>query len=272
MIRKTLITLFFLVDIALATSCNPVPISPTSQANIPNPASINCEQQGNKLEIVTAADGSQKGLCIFPDGSSCDEWAYFRGECGPTGQSDSPSASTEVSTATQDIDSPNISLTPPPHTATVTIPAQVAINESLDYCFVYPEGFTLLINDSQVEVVGPHSGLGGLVAGLVWIDVTDAQGSTAQEIADEVVNAFGGSPPRSTVMLGGEEALVLDGMPGQDAIRKVYIVHNGLLYTLNFSPYQSDNDTANAQMETLFASVTSSWVWISSGWPCPATE
>jgi putative hemolysin len=52
------------------------------QANMPNPASVYCTQQGNKLEIRTADDGSQSGVCIFPDGSTCDEWAYYRGECG----------------------------------------------------------------------------------------------------------------------------------------------------------------------------------------------
>ncbi len=52
------------------------------QAKIPNPASVYCKQNGNKLEIRTAADGSQNGICVFPDGSTCDEWAYFRGECG----------------------------------------------------------------------------------------------------------------------------------------------------------------------------------------------
>ena len=50
---------------------------------MPNPASVYCEQNGNTLEIQTAADGSQSGVCVFPDGSTCDEWAYFRGECGP---------------------------------------------------------------------------------------------------------------------------------------------------------------------------------------------
>jgi uncharacterized protein len=53
-----------------------------NQVNMPNPASVYCTQQGNKLEIHTAADGSQSGVCIFPDGSTCDEWAYYRGECG----------------------------------------------------------------------------------------------------------------------------------------------------------------------------------------------
>jgi putative hemolysin len=56
------------------------------QAYIPNPASVYCEQTGNKLEIRTAADGSQNGICVFPDGSTCDEWAYYRGECGPATQ------------------------------------------------------------------------------------------------------------------------------------------------------------------------------------------
>jgi putative hemolysin len=53
------------------------------QVNMPNPASVYCEQNGNKLEIRTAADGTQSGICVFPDGSTCDEWAYYRGECGP---------------------------------------------------------------------------------------------------------------------------------------------------------------------------------------------
>jgi putative hemolysin len=57
-----------------------------SQANMANPASVYCEQNGNKLEIHTAADGSQYGICVFPDGSTCDEWAYYRGECGFTAQ------------------------------------------------------------------------------------------------------------------------------------------------------------------------------------------
>jgi len=52
------------------------------QAGVPNPASVYCTQQGNKLEIRTADDGSQSGICVFPDGSTCDEWAYYRGECG----------------------------------------------------------------------------------------------------------------------------------------------------------------------------------------------
>ncbi len=77
-----------------------LPASPTakpSMAAVPNPASVYCQQQGYISEIRTAPDGSQAGVCIFPDGSECDEWAYFRSECKP---STSPS-----STATAEYDS-----------------------------------------------------------------------------------------------------------------------------------------------------------------------
>ena len=67
--------------------------------NMPNPASVYCEQNGNKLEIKMASDGSQNGICVFPDGSECDEWTYFRGDCGPTAQkSPTPAMTAEATT------------------------------------------------------------------------------------------------------------------------------------------------------------------------------
>ncbi len=62
-----------------ATAAEPTFAPP---ANLPNPASVFCESKGYRVEIRTAADGSQSGVCIFPNGE-CDEWAYFRGECAP---------------------------------------------------------------------------------------------------------------------------------------------------------------------------------------------
>ena len=69
------------------------------QVNMPNPASVYCEQQGNKLEISTAAHGSQSGVCVFPDGSTCEEWAYYRGECGLAAQESPTAAMTVKATA-----------------------------------------------------------------------------------------------------------------------------------------------------------------------------
>ena len=55
----------------------------TGAAGLPNPAAVYCQEQGYTYEIRTADDGSQSGVCIFPDESECDEWEFFRGECGP---------------------------------------------------------------------------------------------------------------------------------------------------------------------------------------------
>ena len=57
-----------------------------NDTTIANPASVFCAQNGGTLSIITAADGSQSGLCVFPNGSKCDEWAYYREECSPTNQ------------------------------------------------------------------------------------------------------------------------------------------------------------------------------------------
>jgi len=66
----------------------PMPNTPCpNQANdqnqnieIANPASVKCEQDGGKLEIKNIETG-QIGICVFSDGSKCEEWAFFRNEC-----------------------------------------------------------------------------------------------------------------------------------------------------------------------------------------------
>jgi eight-cysteine-cluster-containing protein len=50
-----------------------------------NPASVYCEEQGFGLEIRTDENGSY-GVCVFPDGSECEEWAFYHRECNYTGE------------------------------------------------------------------------------------------------------------------------------------------------------------------------------------------
>lgn len=54
----------------------------TSTTTLANPASVYCEQQSWTLEIVTDASGAQSGICHLTGWIDCEEWAYFRGECG----------------------------------------------------------------------------------------------------------------------------------------------------------------------------------------------
>lgn len=52
------------------------------QVGMANPASVKCINDGGKLEMIEEAAGT-RGICVFPDGSKCDEWQYFGGECQP---------------------------------------------------------------------------------------------------------------------------------------------------------------------------------------------
>lgn len=47
---------------------------------IANPASVKCKEDGGTLEIIKGNDG-EWGVCTFSDGSICEEWAYYRGDC-----------------------------------------------------------------------------------------------------------------------------------------------------------------------------------------------
>ncbi len=83
-IRKAvpvMVGLFLLLSGCNQTSTKHIPSE--EPAGLPNPASVYCEEQGGTLELRTDAEGGAYGVCIFPDGSECEEWAYFREECQP---------------------------------------------------------------------------------------------------------------------------------------------------------------------------------------------
>jgi putative hemolysin len=63
----------------LALASAQVPATPI--IGLPNPASVYCVEQGYELRIVDEPDG-QVGMCVFPDGTQCEEWSFFEGECG----------------------------------------------------------------------------------------------------------------------------------------------------------------------------------------------
>lgn len=58
---------------------------------VPNPASTFCIEQGYNLETRTrASDGGQYSVCTLQNGEECEEWAFYRGECGTKYRKDLP--------------------------------------------------------------------------------------------------------------------------------------------------------------------------------------
>lgn len=150
--HKVWLALFMLVVFVLTGSCSSRQASPSPEANMPNPASVYCEQNGGSLELRQDASGGVSGVCIFPDGSECDEWAYFRSECSPGDslaafEPASPSAEAESS---------------PAEAAEIASDGcKVYRNEKLGYSFHYPAQAIISTADDPnrtLTVLGPAMG------------------------------------------------------------------------------------------------------------------
>jgi hypothetical protein len=138
--------------------------------------------------------------------------------------------------------------------------AELFSSEPLGICFSYPPGYTHIPSDT-VEIAAPDLP-GSETKGLFWLEISDSYNRTAGKIADQdMTYADGLDVGRWNVTLGDEQAVVLDGMPGQDLQRRVYVVHQQTLYVLAFMPTLSESKAANDQMEALYHAVTSSWAW-----------
>ncbi|MGB8647248.1 MAG: DUF333 domain-containing protein [Anaerolineae bacterium] len=165
MLRLTLYTLFLLSSLVFSASCDAGQNSPTPAPNLPNPASVYCEQNGGKLELRQDSAGGVAGACVFSDGSECDEWAYFRGECKRGDRQPAPGP-TSSPAATRPAPEPTDS-----HAATSPAPAasaefasdgcRIYRNRELGYSLHYPPDATISHADDPertLTVTGPLSG------------------------------------------------------------------------------------------------------------------
>jgi putative hemolysin len=89
--KRTALTLLFVVIVAAGIVLAACRKDEEPAIGVPNPASVHCEENGGTLEIREGEGGGQVGICVFEDGSECEEWAYYREECAP-GDSLTPTA------------------------------------------------------------------------------------------------------------------------------------------------------------------------------------
>ena len=69
--RKLVLAIYLIALIFFA-------VKPVDAANIPNLAAVYAEKLGYKYEVQQ--NGS--GVVIFPDGTECDGWDFYRGKAG----------------------------------------------------------------------------------------------------------------------------------------------------------------------------------------------
>lgn len=126
-----------------ASIIEPSPESPTNQEQIglPNPASVFCEEQGGVLEIRTDNTGGQYGVCKFANGTECDEWEFFRGECQPEGNITTP--------PTPEPDK-NI-YTNATYGFSISFPAPWVVEEHSDYLLLSKPGYRIFLGFQSAD-------------------------------------------------------------------------------------------------------------------------
>ena len=82
--KKRVISVLLVVGLLVAACGDDEPTNDDDNAGMANPASVFCGEQGGTLDI-RAEEAGEVGYCLFEDGSECEEWAFFRGECAPAG-------------------------------------------------------------------------------------------------------------------------------------------------------------------------------------------
>jgi len=62
----------------------PLPENPDGEEDpfigMPNPASFYCQEMGYELDMRENDQGTE-GICVFPNGTECEEWEFLSGGC-----------------------------------------------------------------------------------------------------------------------------------------------------------------------------------------------
>ena len=221
------------VAVLALAACGGQPVAPTPAAGLPNPASVFCEQNGGRVVFRADASGAVAGECVFPNGSVCDEWAYFRDTCQPA-----KAVTLAVPTLAPTVRPPAPEATPT--SAAVEDGWKIYRNEPLGYTFRYPGDATIDASDDPMKslsIVGP------LKNGERWPMITLSHPADREEYRPPqgadlarwlVEHDLLGDRRMPDTQIGGVLAVHLrfDRSPQSYAYDRYYFAHDGRLFML----------------------------------------
>lgn len=132
------------------------------------------------------------------------------------------------------------------------------VDQEHGYCLLAPTEYEA-VQPSERETVLAVAGLLDVENPKAYISVEPADGRTAAEAADDVASSVPGFASDAVeINLGGEPAVLIDEVPGQDLSRQVFVVRGDRLFRLTFLPIGADygelagrtGDLYNAVAET----------------------
>lgn len=139
-----------------------------------------------------------------------------------------------------------------------TANTQVFTSDSHHYCLLLPTGYNVVYpNPAEVIIQhgpGPRPDENGA---RLYIMVEPAEGRALEGFADQLsAGAEQLGVTRTTTVVGGQPALILNNLPGQDVNRQVLVVHGDNFYHLTFVPFDPSQPQARAEAESLYKLVS----------------
>jgi hypothetical protein len=204
----------------------------------------------------------KKSLLVFPI------IVFVLFACSPTVQSSLPTDSVQPTLASIATETPARTI------STGGCPSETTdlkffTNSDDGYCLLYPAEDTA--NPPYLIIINPNS-MPGDVPGDAWLQISaeEASGRTAEQVANEQIAAAGDgfNITRAEILTDGMQAIVVDGLPGPDSWRRVFIVANDHLYTLFFLPWVPNAD-GFSQLDKLYSTVINSFHFLP---PAPVTK
>ena len=132
---------------------------------------------------------------------------------------------------------------------------RLLINSVHQYCLQYPAEYDVFFpNESEMMMVKRY--VLSISKPSVSITVEPAGDVTLEGAADQIA---GVEVIRQPLTIGGEAAIMLDGLSGQDPNRQVVILHNGHLYNLYLLQMNKNQPELYAQAEIPYSTVIGSF-------------
>ena len=142
------------------------------------------------------------------------------------------------------------------------------LNGQDGYCLLYPTWYRASVQQPGAAVISGLK-LGGeeeQVEVFMTIDkLGSADGLSAEEIANRQlseVEASGIDLDWGSVDLGGESAVMADGVPGIFPVRQAFVVHEDIAYVLTLSPLDDSMPAVSREADLLWEAVVSSFTFI----------
>lgn len=136
------------------------------------------------------------------------------------------------------------------------------IDAAQGICFLFPDNYDVMQGEDGSLMLYVKSPL-NTEAPLATVNLQAVNGRTIQEIIpDYPSDADLATMSFLTIDLGGEQAMVLDMLPGQDINRRVFAMHNDHVVDIMIARIGPDYGEVGQQAEALYSMITESFTFI----------